>query len=75
MMVSDLVQYSGGIGGGVMADISLMDDSEVGMAGTDALNTALGPAGALRFPTLVHLKPTDYAHISRGLYAAFADPV
>ena len=51
-----------------MSDVACMEDSEVRLAGIDALNKALGPAGALRFLTLLHREPTDYVEISRRLY-------
>ena len=45
-----------------------IDDAEVRFKGIDALNQALGPAGALRFLTLLHRDRTDYVEISRRLY-------
>ncbi|MFC1715365.1 hypothetical protein ACFL6S_16980 [Candidatus Poribacteria bacterium] len=38
------------------------------IVGIEVLNEALGPAGALRFLTLLHRGPTDYVEISRRLY-------
>ena len=45
-----------------------MTDTDVRLKGIDALNEALGHAGALRFLTLLHREPTDYVEISRRLY-------
>jgi hypothetical protein len=45
-----------------------MDDVEIKFRGIEALNKTLGPAGALRFLTMLHREPTDYAEISRKLY-------
>ena len=45
-----------------------IDDAEVRFKGIIALNQALGPAGALRFLTLLHRDRTDYVEISRRLY-------
>ena len=45
-----------------------IDDAEVRFKGIVALNQALGPAGALRFLTLLHRDRTDYVEISRRLY-------
>ena len=45
-----------------------MDDTEIRINGIEALNKALGPAAALRFLTLLHREPTNYAEISRRLY-------
>ena len=45
-----------------------IDDAEVRLKGIVALNQALGPAGALRFLTLLHRDRTDYVEISRRLY-------
>ncbi|MGA3169627.1 MAG: hypothetical protein ABSE62_01310 [Chthoniobacteraceae bacterium] len=44
------------------------DDNAIRFTGIDALNKALGHAGALRFLALVHREPTDYVEISRKLY-------
>jgi hypothetical protein len=44
------------------------DDNAIRLTGIEALNKALGYAGALRFLALVHREPTDYAEISRKLY-------
>ena len=45
-----------------------MSDTEIRIAGIDALNQALGANGAYRFLTLLHNEPTDYVEISRKLY-------
>jgi len=45
-----------------------LDDTEIRIAGIEALNRALGPAAALRFLTLFHREPTDYVEISKRLY-------
>ena len=45
-----------------------MDDTEIKFRGIEALNKTLGPAGALRFLTMLHREPTDYVKISRKLY-------
>lgn len=45
-----------------------IDDMEIRISGIEALNKALGPAGALRFLTLLRREPTDYVKISRRLY-------
>jgi hypothetical protein len=45
-----------------------LDDNAIRLTGIEALNTALGPAGALRFLALVHREPTNYVEISRKLY-------
>jgi hypothetical protein len=36
-----------------------LDDTEIRIAGIEALHKALGPAAALRFLTLLHREPTD----------------
>ena len=46
----------------------VMDDAEVRLLGIEALNKALGPAGALRFLSLLHRELTDYVDVSRRLY-------
>lgn len=51
-----------------METIMAIDDAEVRFKGIVALNEALGPAGALRFLTLLHRDRTDYVEISRRLY-------
>jgi len=51
-----------------MKKAKIMDDTEIRLSGIDALNKVLGPAGALRFLTLLHREPTDYVEISRRLY-------
>ena len=51
-----------------MRNVDVMDDTELRITGIDALNKVLGPAGALRFLSLLHREPTDYVEISRRLY-------
>lgn len=51
-----------------METLTAIDDAEVRFKGIVALNEALGPAGALRFLTLLHRDRTDYVEISRRLY-------
>lgn len=51
-----------------MTKETIMDDTEIRIAGIEALNKALGPVAALRFLTLLHREPTDYVEISRRLY-------
>ena len=51
-----------------MTDADLLDDAELRVRAIEALNDALGPAGALRFLAWVHREPTDYVEISRRLY-------
>ncbi len=51
-----------------MEIMTAIDDAEVRFKGIVALNEALGPAGALRFLTLLHRDRTDYVEISRRLY-------
>lgn len=51
-----------------MEKTRIMDDTEIGINGIEALDKALGPAAALRFLTLFHGEPTDYVEISRRLY-------
>jgi hypothetical protein len=51
-----------------METTAIIDDAEVRFKGIVALNEALGPAGALRFLTLLHRDRTDYVEISRRLY-------
>ena len=46
----------------------IMDDTELRIAGIEALTKVLGPASTLRFLTLLHRDPTDYVEISRRLY-------
>ena len=45
-----------------------MTDTELRIAGINALNQALGASGAYRFLTLLYNEPTDYVEISRKLY-------
>jgi len=47
---------------------AILDDNAIRLTGVEALNKALGYAGALRFLALMHREPTDYVEISRGLY-------
>ena len=51
-----------------MEKASKIDDTEIRISGIEALNKALGPAGALRFLTLLRREPTDYVEISRRVY-------
>ncbi len=51
-----------------MEKVQKMGDTEIKIGGIEALNKALGPAGALRFLALLHREPTDYVEISRRLY-------
>jgi hypothetical protein len=51
-----------------MEQAHTMDDTEVRVAGIEALNKALGPAAALRFLTLLHRQSTDYVKVSDRLY-------
>ena len=51
-----------------METMTAIDDAEVRFKGIVALNEALGPAGALRFLTLLHRDRTDYVEIARRLY-------
>lgn len=46
----------------------IMDDTEIMIAGIEALNKALGPAAAFKFITMLHQERTDYVEISRRLY-------
>jgi len=45
-----------------------MDEAELRVAGIDALNKALGPAGTLRFLAFFRSEPNDYVEVSRRLY-------
>jgi glucan biosynthesis protein len=45
-----------------------LSDTELKVTGIEALNKALGAAGAYRFMTLLHNEQTDYVEISRRLY-------
>ena len=47
---------------------TVLDDDTIRVNGIEALNKALGHAGALRFLALLHREPTDYVEISRRLY-------
>ena len=51
-----------------MGMAKVIDEAELRVCGIDALNKALGAAGALRFLTLLHKEPTDYVEVSRKLY-------
>jgi hypothetical protein len=51
-----------------METMTAIDDAEVSFKGIVALNEALGPAGVLRFLTMIHRDRTDYVEISRRLY-------
>lgn len=51
-----------------MAATLNLDEAEVRLRGIEALNRALGPAGALRFLALIHRDRTDYVEVSRRLY-------
>jgi hypothetical protein len=58
-----------------METMMAIDDAEVRFKGIVALNEALGPAGALRFLTLLHRDRTDYVEISRRLYEVKASTI
>ncbi len=45
-----------------------MTETEIRLRGIEALNNALGPAGAYRFLTLMQREATDYVEISKRLY-------
>jgi hypothetical protein len=45
-----------------------IEESELRVVGSDALNKALGPAEALRFLALLRREPTDYVEVSKKLY-------
>lgn len=51
-----------------MKDIKALPDTDVKIKGLEALNNALGIAGALRFLMLLHREPTNYVEISKYLY-------
>ena len=51
-----------------MRRTAVMDDAEIKVSGIEALNEALGTAGALRFLSLMRRDATDYVEISRRLY-------
>ncbi|MHC9539868.1 MAG: hypothetical protein AB9903_10145 [Vulcanimicrobiota bacterium] len=42
--------------------------ADIKIAGIEALNKALGPAGALQFLTQLQRESTDYVEISQRLY-------
>ena len=44
------------------------NDSDLKIAGIEALNKALGASSAYKFLTLLTREPTDYVEISRKLY-------
>ena len=52
-----------------MAETVIRDDTELRIAGIEALNKTLGPTATLRFLTLWQREPTDYVEISRRIYA------
>ncbi len=43
-----------------MTEMNLLHDTDVKIKGIEALNNALGIAGALKFLMLLHREPTDY---------------
>jgi hypothetical protein len=45
-----------------------MNDTDLKIAGIEALNKALGASSAYKFLTLLTREPTDYVKISRKLY-------
>ncbi|MCK5524960.1 MAG: hypothetical protein KAI83_17675 [Thiomargarita sp.] len=51
-----------------MKEMNLLRDTDVKIKGIEALNNALGIAGALKFLMLLHREPTDYVEISRDIY-------
>ncbi len=51
-----------------MEKIRNISDTELRIAGIEALNKALGHSNALRFLSLLHYEATDYVEISRRLY-------
>ena len=51
-----------------MKEINQLPDAELKIKGIEALNNALGVAGALKFLMLIHREPTNYVEISRTLY-------
>jgi len=51
-----------------MKEINVLRDTEVKIKGLEALNNALGIAGALKFLMLLHREPTNYVEISKNLY-------
>jgi hypothetical protein len=51
-----------------MKEMNLLRDTDVKIKGIEALNNALGIAGALKFLMLLHREPTNYVEISRHLY-------
>jgi len=51
-----------------MSSTTVFDDTKIRLNGIDALNKALGHAGALRFMTMIQRERTDYVQISRRLY-------
>jgi hypothetical protein len=48
-----------------MKELNLLRDTDVKIKGIEALNNALGIAGALKFLMLLHREPTNYVEISR----------
>jgi hypothetical protein len=51
-----------------MAKKQQMNDSDLKIAGIEALNKALGASSAYKFLTLLNREPTDYIRISKKLY-------
>lgn len=51
-----------------MSASNVMTDGELRVSGIEALNRALGAAGALRFLGMIHRDPTDYVEGSRRIY-------
>ncbi|MEN8217463.1 MAG: hypothetical protein ABFS56_14065 [Pseudomonadota bacterium] len=43
-----------------MKELNLLRDTDVKIKGIEALNNALGIAGALKFLMLLHREPTNY---------------
>jgi len=51
-----------------MKEMNLPHNADIKVKGIEALNSALGIAGALKFLTLLNREPTNYVEISRHLY-------
>jgi hypothetical protein len=51
-----------------MKEMNVLRDTDVKIKGIEALNNALGIAGALKFLMLLHREPTNYVEISQHLY-------
>lgn len=47
---------------------AMITDVDLKVNGIQALNKALGHAGALRFLSIIGREPTDYVQISKKLY-------